>query len=139
MVQTNNGGLPVQEISGGVARNEAINKLVESNERQLSLIGGKKRRRIKLYMKGGTNNLPDPSPISPPVVPNTGSSAETRGSQQESYNKLAELSGSVNEQSRYDTVGGRKIRSRKYMKSKKYKKSGKKRKNRKNRKTKKIK
>lgn len=127
MDKPNNGGLPVQQISGGPARNEAIKQFVESNERQLSLIGGKKRRIRKLYIRGGASN----TPISPPIVPNTGSSAETRNSQQDSYNSLAKLSGSVNEQSRYDKVGGRRRKSRKPRKPRKHTKSRKSRKHRK--------
>lgn len=126
MVQQNNGGLPAQKISGEPARDAAINQRIETNERHLSLIGGKKRRR-QIYVRGGggENNIPSPSPISPPVVPNTGSSSETRGAQQDSYNELAKLSGNVNEQSRYDKVGGRRtrIRRRKKRKSRKYKRT----------------
>jgi hypothetical protein len=137
MDKPNNGGLPVQQISGGPARNEAIKQFVESNERQLSLIGGKKRRIRKLYIRGGASN----TPITPPIVPNTGSSAETRNSQQDSYNSLAKLSGSVNEQSRYDKVGGRRRRrkSRKHAKSGKSGKSGKRRKNKRTNKNRKSK
>jgi len=108
MVQTNNGGLPVQQISGEPVRDAAIKQRYDSDEKQLSLIGGKKKRRNQMYIIKGGNNVPNPSPISPPIVPNTGSSAETRGSQQDSYNELAKLSGNGNEQSRYDKIGGKK-------------------------------
>lgn len=135
----NNGGLPPQKISGEPIRQASINQLRASDEKQLSLIstGGKKRRR---RMRGGTgSNGNSPEVISPPVVPNTGSTPETRGGQQDSYNKLAELSGGVNENSKYDTPptfkGGRRRgrktrrtrrtkrhgrRTRKYIKRRKY-------------------
>jgi hypothetical protein len=132
----NNGGLPLQKVSGDPVRQASIDQQRAGDQKQLSLIstGGKKR------MRGGTgSNVNSLKPISPPVVPNTGSTPETRGGQQDSYNKLAELSGGVNENSTYDlppTVkGGRKRgrktrktrrhgrktrRTRKYMKRRKY-------------------
>ena len=44
MVQTNNGGLPVQQISGEPVRDAAIKQRYDSDEKQLSLIGGKKKK-----------------------------------------------------------------------------------------------
>jgi hypothetical protein len=135
----NNGGLPLQKVSGEPARQASIEQQRAGDEKQLSLIstGGKKRRR---RMRGGTgSNVNSLKPISPPVVPNTGSTPETRVGQQDSYNKLAELSGGVNENSKYDTPptfkGGRRRgrktrrtrrtkrhgrRTRKYIKRRKY-------------------
>ena len=109
MSNSNNGGLPQQQVSGVPARQGAIEQQRAGDDKQLNLInsnstGGRRPRIKKRKMKGGNS----PTPISPPIVPNTGSSSETRGSQQESYNKLAELSGGVNENSQYDKVGGRK-------------------------------
>lgn len=125
MSQQNNGGLPLQQISGEPARNAAIKQQIEANEKQLSLIGGRKKK----YMRGGEGDIPSPSPISPPIVPNTGSTSETRSSQQDSYNQLAKLSGNVNEQSRYDKVGGKRkkvkrtSRTNRMRKSRKYKRT----------------
>ena len=123
MSQQNNGGLPTQKISGEPARDAAINKRIETNEKHLSLIGGRKRKTKKIYTRGGGNDISNPSPISPPIVPNTGSSSETRGAQQGSYNELAKLSGNVIEQSRYDKVGGRikKRKSKKYNRARRTK------------------
>ncbi len=129
MSNPNNGGLPQQQVSGLPARQGAIEQQRASDDKQLNLInsnstGGRRPRIKKRQMKGGTGSGGNsPAPISPPVVPNTGSSSETRGSQQESYNKLAELSGGVNENSQYDKVGGRKRKIKSKRKTRKTRKT----------------
>lgn len=125
MSNLNNGGLPQQQVSGVPARQGAIEQQRAVDDKQLNLInsnstGGRRLRIKKRKMKGGTGSGGNsPTPISPPIVPNTGSSSETRGSQQESYNKLAELSGGVNENSQYDKVGGRKRKMKSKRKTRK--------------------
>lgn len=129
----NNGGLPPQKISGLPPRQGAIQAQQAGDNKQLKLInptGGRRRKRKKQYFKGGTGS--SPTPITPPVVPNTGGSSDTRGEQQTLYNKMASLSGGVQENSKYDNakVGGkrrktrtkrfRKIKKTKTLKSKKY-------------------
>jgi hypothetical protein len=120
MVNLNDGGLPPQKVDGVPARQGAIDNQRAGEQKQLSLItstGGKRRRR----MRGGTGNS---SSITPPVVPNTGSSTETRGEQQNSYNELAKLSSGVKENSTYDVkVGGKKRKIKSKRRSKKTKKS----------------
>jgi hypothetical protein len=142
IVKPSNGGLPPQDIPKDPIRAGSIKEQNASTNKQLDLIsptkGGRRRRR---KMRGGTGNSPgnsEPGPISPPIVPNTGASSESQGKTQDSYNKLAGLSGTVNEDSKYDTQkGGRRSRktrktrrsrrrgrkmrkTRKYMKSRKY-------------------
>jgi len=124
----NQGGLQPQVLlpaPGGSARTGAINAGNESVDKQMSLIKGGKKRRMIIGGTGsaGSSVSSSPSPITPPTVPNTGVSNASYNSQQSSYNKLAELSGSVNENSKYDSqIGGlnRKYKLKKY-KSKKYK------------------
>ncbi len=123
----NNGGLPQQKIPGGSIRQEAIKTGANNVDEQLNLMGttkggtkgGKRRKTIKRQkrrkMRGGVG-----SPISPPIAPNTGPS---QSANQNSYGGLAALSGSVQENSRYDTppkVGGKKYKSRKNRKTKKH-------------------
>ena len=127
-MSSNNGGLPQQQISPVSARQGSIQNGTANTNKQLDLIspkggrrktGKRKTRRRKIKkIKGGTgSNGNSPSPISPPIVPNTGASSETRGSQQSSYNQLSELSASVNANSEYDTKkGGRRRRKIKYTK-----------------------
>jgi len=126
--KNNQGGLQPQVLlpaPGGSARAGAINAGNESVDKQMSLIKGGK----KIKIIGGTGSSgSSPSPITPPTVPNTGVSNASYNSQQSSYNKLAELSGSVNENSKYDSqIGGskKKYKLKKYKlkkyKSKKYK------------------
>lgn len=131
---TNNGGLPPQQINGQPARAGAISNQKASDEKQLSLIGGKRRRR---RMRGGTGSSGNsPQKISPPVVSNTGGTSASISMQQGSYNQLAGLSASVNENSTYDTMkGGRKRRkSKKMRKSKRTRRTRRTRKNSKRRK-----
>jgi hypothetical protein len=121
---SNNGGLPPQQVSGVPARQGAIEAQRAGDNKQLNLINptGGRRRRNKL--RGGTGSTGNsPEPINPPVVPNTGGSQETRGSQQQSYNQLAGLSGSVNANSQYDKVGGRKkkLKSKRKIQRRRYK------------------
>lgn len=111
---TNNGGLPQQQISSVSARQGSIQAGEANTNKQLNLIspkGGKRRKTMKYKKKrklrGGTGSSGNsPSPISPPIVPNTGASSETRGAQQSSYNQLSELSASVNANSEYDNKKG---------------------------------
>lgn len=122
-ILTNNGGLPPQQVSGQPARAGAISNQKASDEKQLSLIGGRRRRR---RMRGGTGSSSQkisPQEISPPVVSNTGGTSASISMQQGSYNQLAGLSASVNENSTYDTSmkGGKK--SRRMRKNKRIKKS----------------
>jgi len=141
IVKPSNGGLPPQDIPKDPIRAGSIKEQSASTNKQLDLISPTKggRRRRKRKMRGGTGkNDILPAPISPPIVPNTGSSSENQNKTQDSYNKLAVLSGTVNEDSKYDTQkGGRRSRktrktrrsrkrgrkmrkTRKYMKSRKY-------------------
>lgn len=132
-ILTNNGGLPPQQVSGQPARAGAISNQKASDEKQLSLIGGRRRRRRR--MRGGTGSTgSSPQKISPPVVSNTGGTPASISTQQDSYNQLAGLSASVNENSSYDTTmkGGRK--SRRMRKSRKMRKSRRTRRTRKTRK-----
>lgn len=122
MSKPNNGGLPPQEVSGVPARVGAIEMQNAGDNKQLSLInpnskGGKRstkrrlRKNKKYIIRGGTGATGNsPAPITPPIVPNTGVNQETRGGQQLSYNQLAGLSASVNENAKYDNPqsGGRK-------------------------------
>ena len=125
----NNGGLPQQKISGGPIRQEAMQEGANNTAKQLELMGtkggtkGRKRRKTirrqkRRKMRGGVG-----SPISPPIAPNTGSG---QSANQQNYNKLASLSGGVQENSKYDTpppvpkVGGKKYKSRKNRKTKKH-------------------
>ena len=131
-ILTNNGGLPPQQVSGQPARAGAISNQRANDAQQLSLIGGRRRRR---RMRGGTgSNESSPQKISPPVVSNTGGTSASISMQQGSYNQLAGLSASVNENSTYDTTmkGGRK--SRRIRKSRRMKKSRRTRRTRKTRK-----
>lgn len=131
-ILTNNGGLPPQQVSGQPARAGAISNQKASDEKQLSLIGGRRRRR---RIRGGTGSSgSSPQKISPPVVSNTGGTPASISTQQDSYNQLAGLSASVNENSSYDTTmkGGRK--SRRMRKSRKMRKSRRTRRTRKTRK-----
>ena len=126
-------GLPQQRVPSEPARSGAIAKEQAVSDKQLLLIkssGGKrrnktKRRRQSRKIKGGTGSGGNsPSTISPPIVPNTGGTSDTRDVQQLSYNQLAGLSASVNANSKYDKVGGRRRKksrkSRKYTKRRKY-------------------
>lgn len=128
-----NVGLPQQKVPGEPARMGAISQGHEADNKQLLLIkssGGKrrnktKRRKQSRKIKGGTGSGGNsPSTISPPIVPNTGGTSDTRNTQQLSYNQLAGLSASVNANSKYDKVGGRRRKksrkSRKYTKRRKY-------------------
>lgn len=121
---SNNGGLPPQQVSGVPARQGAIQAQQAGDNKQLNLINPSGGRRRKNKMRGGTGSTGNsPSLISPPIVPNTGGSQDTRGTQQLSYNKLAELSGGVNENSKYDKVGGkrRKMKSKRKIRSRRHK------------------
>jgi hypothetical protein len=124
-ILTNNGGLPPQQINGQPARAGAISNQKAIDNKQLSLIGGRRRRR---RMRGGTGSN---QKISPPVVSNTGGTSASISMQQGSYNQLAGLSASVNENSTYDTTmkGGRKRRkSRRTRRTKRTRKNVKRRK-----------
>lgn len=123
-----NSGLPQQIIPGSPARQGSIATQQAGVTKQIELInptGGKRRRTRRRRQKktrtrrrrlrGGTgSNGNSPSTISPPIVPNTGATAGARDTQQTSYNQLAELSSTVNENSKYDKLGGRKSRKRKH-------------------------
>lgn len=115
-----NSGLPQQIIPGSPARQGSIATQQAGVTKQIELInptGGKRRRtrRRRQRLRGGTgSNGNSPSTISPPIVPNTGATAGTRDTQQSTYNQLAELSSTVNENSKYDKLGGRKSRKRKH-------------------------
>jgi hypothetical protein len=139
----NNGGLPQQQIPGGSVRQESINSQTNATNKQLTLIsptGGKRRktnkrktrktrRHKRRKMRGGTSSIGNsPSSISPPIVPNTGSTAETRNGQQGSYNNLASLSGSVNANSEYDLQQGGRRKRKGNPKSRKTKQHSKRRK-----------
>ena len=122
----NNGGLPQQQIPGGPIRQESVNLQNAGINKQLNLInpsGGKRRKTRNLRKtriqnrrktRGGAGSSGNSSsPISPPIVPNTGSTVVARDGQQSSYNNLASLSGSVNANSVYDGKGGKRKRKRK--------------------------
>jgi hypothetical protein len=151
----NNGGLPQQQIPGGSVRQESVNSQTNATNKQLTLIsptGGKRRktnkrktnkrktnkrktnkrktrRHKRRKIRGGAGSIGNsPSSISPPIVPNTGSTAETRNGQQGSYNNLASLSGSVNANSEYDLQKGGRRKRKGNPKSRKTKQHSKRRK-----------
>lgn len=128
----NNGGMPQQKISGVPARQGAIIAGENNADQQIRLMGTKggkrkktKRRNRKNIKKTKRMRGGSPAPISPPIVQNTMSSPDTKAGQQRSYNELAELSGSVIENSKYDNA---KVGGKKRIKNKKTKKHSKRRK-----------
>ena len=130
-------GLPKQQVAGVTAREGAIDLQRAGVQKQLALIGGRKRKRQHKKMTGGTGlggNSPTeiPPPISPPIVPNNGGSADFRGQQQNLYNKMAMLSGGVAENSTYDGGMSGGTRSKKTRKTRRHR-----RKTRKSKKTRK--